>query len=384
MKNIKKIALIIAISLIATILVPTFVSAESRSVGTEQELIDTISKSKTGDIIELSADIYLTKPLGITDKNLTIDGNGFKISKAEGWQNDGSNGTLITVGKGSKVTLKGLTLTGSAKYGVQAYNSGHVVLDKVTITDNKFGGVLVNAGTVEIVDLTLGRNGDPDNNGIEISKGDILDGSVNPKIIMNGKITTDEKENVIYIAVNDENLTEYSVENTDTSEQKIYVSGNQIIVTDSNNKVLFESNVNDEVTPKGEDYVENVTVTVHLNDKTVTKDIKKGTILTREDLEKDINLDDLDLSEYTLAGFYLDKDYTTVFEFDNEITSDTTIYAKLDLDKKDDDKKTDDDKKDNDKKDDTPKTGVQNYFVLTASAIVMFIVAVIVSRRKEF
>lgn len=398
MKNIKKIALFLVITLMAIVLVPTFASAESKSVSNEADLKDAIEKADNNDVITLTGNIQLTEPLETTGKTFTINGAGHTISKAENFTNHDSNGSLITVGKDGKVTLESLTLTGSNKYAVQAYNGGHVILDKVKIENNKFGGVLVNAGTVEVIDLTLGKNGENDNNGIEISKGDSITENINPKIVMNGKITTDQTKNVIYIAENDDNLTGFSVENTPDSEQKIFTSGNKVVVTDSDNKVLFESNDNDQVTPTGEEFVKDITVTVKLNDETVTKELKEGTTLSREDLEKEIDLDELGLSNYTLVDFYEDATFETKFDFTKELTEDTTIYAKLEEtqtsdEPKDDDPKDDEPKDDepivdenenaDDEKDTTPKTGVVNYLPLAISGIAILSVGALLFKSKE-
>ena len=393
MKNIKKIALFLVITLMAIVLVPTFASADSKSVSDEAQLKDAIEKADNNDVITLTDNIQLTAPLETTGKTFTINGAGHTISKAENFTNHDSNGSLITVGKDGKVTLESLTLTGSNKYAVQAYNGGHVILDKVKIENNKFGGVLVNAGTVEVIDLTLGKNGETKNNGIEISKGDSVSSEKNPKLVMNGKITTDEKENVVYIAENDKNLTTFDVENTENSEYKIFTEGNKVVITDSNNKVLFESNDNDKVTPTGEEFVKDITVTVKLNDETVTKELKEGTTLSREDLEKEIDLDKLGLSNYTLVDFYEDDKFETKFDFTKELKEDTTIYAKLEETKTSDDPKdeepkdeepiVDEDENTDDEKDTTPKTGVVNYLPLAISGIAILSVGALLFKSKE-
>ena len=398
MKNIKKIALFLVITLMAIVLVPTFASAESKSVSNEADLKDAIEKADNNDVITLTDNIQLTAPLETTGKTFTINGAGHTISKAEEFAANGSNASLFTVGSEGKVTLTDITFSGSDKYGVQAYNGGHVILDKVTIENNKFGGVLVNAGTVEVIDLTLGKNGETKNNGIEISKGDSVSSEINPKLVMNGKITTDEKENVVYIAENDKNLTTFDVESTENSEYKIFTEGNKIVITDSNNKILFESNDNDKVTPTGEEFVKDITVTVKLNDETVTKELKEGTTLSREDLEKEIDLDELGLSKYTLVDFYEDDKFETKFDFTKELTEDTTIYAKLeetktsddpkddetkDEEPKDDEPIVDEDENADDEKDTTPKTGVVNYLPLAISGIAILSVGALLFKSKE-
>lgn len=74
---------------------------------------------------------------------------------------------------------------------------------------------------------------------------------------MNGKLTSDATDNVIYLA-NDpnDNTNKFVIENTDNTENKILASGNKVVVTDINNNILYTSN---ETTKQidVEDYEEN-------------------------------------------------------------------------------------------------------------------------------
>lgn len=74
---------------------------------------------------------------------------------------------------------------------------------------------------------------------------------------MNGKLTSDATDNVIYLA-NDpnDNTTKFVIENTDNTENKILAKGNKVVVTDVNNNILYTSN---ETTKQidVEDYEEN-------------------------------------------------------------------------------------------------------------------------------
>lgn len=255
MKTYKKIILILITLLFCLGLGTTFSNAATKTVGNEQELINAINDSSNGDIIELSTNIALTKPIEITGKSLTIMGNGHTITRVDtNWTPNGSNGTLITAGgDGTVLTLVNMTLTGSQKYGVQSYNGAHVILDSVNISGNGFGGVLVNAGTLEIKSLNLGKNGTPSNNGIEIAKGRGVVGDNKPILIMNGSLSSSETENVIYLAENDELIT-FEVRNTDTTTNKVFIQGNKVVVADVNNNIIFESNENTNITITGNEY----------------------------------------------------------------------------------------------------------------------------------
>lgn len=258
MKRLVRIILISIALLICIGLGTTISNAATETVGNEQDLKTAISNANSGDTIELSNDIALTSPVEITGKTLTIKGQNHTVTRvAENWTPNGSNGSLVTAGgDGTKLTLENMTLTNSQKYGVQAFNGAHVVVDGVKVNDCGYGGIIVNAGVLEVKDLSLGRNGNPSNNGIEIAKGSGVTGDNIPVLIMNGKLTSTQNENVIYLAEND-NLITFEVRNTDTTENKLFVQGRKVVLTDANNAVIFESNENSRVTVTGTEYTEN-------------------------------------------------------------------------------------------------------------------------------
>ena len=187
----KKAILSSIILFFGLIFISTFSNAATtKTVNDETELRNAINEATENDVIELSTDIVLKAPIEITDKNITINGKGNAITREEtNWSPNGNNGTLISVGSKAKVELKNVTLKNSQKYGVQSYNGGYVILNGVTITNCGYGAVLANAGTVEVKDLTLQKNGTPNNNGIEIAKGDATDEANIPEVIMNGTLS---------------------------------------------------------------------------------------------------------------------------------------------------------------------------------------------------
>lgn len=254
MKTIKKVT-IFTIALIFSLLINTYVNAATTTVSNEQDLRIAIENATNGDVIELSSNILLTSPIEITGKSITINGNGHTVTRIDtNWTPNGSNGSLITAGAdGTVLTLSNMTLTGAHKYGAQSFNGAHVILDNVEINGNGFGGVLVNAGTLEIKSLSLGKNGNPSNNGIEIAKGSGVVGDNKPILIMNGTLTSTETENVIFLAENDSLIT-FEVRNTDTTTNKILVQGQRVVLTDANGNILFQSNENPNITVTGTDY----------------------------------------------------------------------------------------------------------------------------------
>ncbi len=257
MKSVKKLIVFLVVLFLSVIFTSSICNAATtKTVSDEDELKNAISTVENGDTIELTADIKLKSPIEVTSKNFKINGKGHTISKDDdNWAPNGSNGTLITAGPDATIELINLSLKNSQKYGVQAYDGGHIILNGVTISNCGFGGVLVNAGTVEIKDLSLGKNGSSNNNGIEIGKGAATADASVPEIIMNGKLTSTEKENVIYVAENNPDLKKFEVKNSDDTTDKILLSGDKVVITDKNNKILYSSNDIKDVDVEGTKYV---------------------------------------------------------------------------------------------------------------------------------
>ncbi len=370
MKNIQKIILFLIVFFMALILNVSFCSAQPEdepktyTVDSYDNLVSAIESAKTGDTIKLTENIEAEQTIKITDKNITIDGATHYISKAENFALTSNDGSLITVGPGGIATLTGLTLKNSEKYGVQAYNGGHVILDDVVIKDCKFGGVLINGGVVEVINVTLGFNGESRNNGIEIGKGEEVEND--PKIVMNGTLTSSQTENVIYIATND-SLTEFDVENAPDSEYKILTEGDKVVIVDQENHILFESNSNPKIKIDGNDYIKTINITIRVMDKVVTIAKQEGEVLTKEEVMSRIDLGALGFGNYSIEGFYLDNYYTTPYEFEQNLVEDLTIYTKLTLNEKDD----------------TPKTGVQNYMIIAISVIAISTLLFVTLKRKD-
>ena len=245
-------------------------AATTKTVNDETELRNAIEEAVENDVIELSKDIVLKAPIEITGKNITINGKGNAITREEtNWTPSGNNGTLISVGSKARVELKNVTLKNSQKYGVQSYDGGYVILNGVTIANCGYGAVLANAGTVEVMDLTLQKNGTPNNNGIEIAKGDTTAETNIPAVIMNGTLTSTEKENVIYVAENNPNLKKFEVENKEGTINKIFVNGDTVVITDDNNTVLYTSNqIKGDIDIEGNTFVANTKKPTDQKDKT--------------------------------------------------------------------------------------------------------------------
>lgn len=384
MKNTVKIGLVLFVLVLALILIPSISNAAERSVADKDELIDAITNATDGDVITLTDNIVIDQPLS-TSKDITINGK-FTISADESWTSTSGNQTMITALTGAEVTIEDITLQGGPKYGVQAYEGGKVILDGVTIQNCKYGAVLVNGGIAEIKNLNLGKNGTGANNGIEIGKASGL--TNDPKVIMNGTISSTEAENVIYIAQND-SLSTFEVENTESSTYKLYTTGKKVIVTDNSNNVVYKSNESGkEVTISDGETTGKVILNIKMLDTTKTIAINKGSILTEELLKAQLNID---TDKYILDGFYSDIDYNTKFNFENVINADTDIYVKLSLVEDNNEpttptEPTEDnttDKTEEGEKDETPKTGVSNYIVIAGLVVVASIATVVILNKKN-
>ncbi len=270
MKNFKTILSMIIVG--CCVFIPMMsVDAKEISVENETELQTAITDAINGDVIVLEKSIDLTGPIEVVGKEITIDGtsdNKFTLyGNREATGDVTDNITLVTaVGEGSIVHLKNVNLYDSPKYGVQAYNGGYVSLDTVTIENCKYGAVLVNAGTVEVINLSLGANGEEHTKGIEISKGSSLKDSLNqPKVIMNGTIDISAgTEYAVYFASDANDITtDVYFENTESTTDKILVNGTTVVVADSNNEIKNTSNnVKPSTAVDGvEEYVPNIEVT---------------------------------------------------------------------------------------------------------------------------
>lgn len=245
-------ALLIILLAVSLITIPNISNATERTANDESTLTSAITSATDGDVINLSQDITITAPIEVSGKSITINGNGHNI--IAGYTGTSGNKTILTAGaNGSVIKLKNIILKNSPKYGVQAYDGGKIILNQVTLSNNAYGGVLVNGGTVEVINLSLIGN----KTGIEISKSKYITSNNEPTLIMNGKLTSDVSDNVIYLA-NDsnDNTNKFVIENTNNTENKILASGNKVVVTDVNNKILYTSN---ETTAQidVEDYEEN-------------------------------------------------------------------------------------------------------------------------------
>ena len=369
MKSIVRMALICAI-LVTCLLIPN-VSKATTPINSEETLRQAISSANSGETIILSDNITVTGPI-VIDKDLTIDGAGYTVTGADEWTSISGNQTMFAAQlSGAKLTLKNVNLKNGPKYGVQSYNGASVVLNNVSITGFNYAGILVNGGTLEIIDVNLGNNGTTSNKGIELDRGQ--DVAVSPSLVMNGSLSSTSKDNIIYVAENAGNI---NIENKTSTSNKVVAAGNQIVLTDANNNVLSVSALPENTTvASGE---QKVILTINYGEKTKDILLNVGQVVSEDSIKAQLNV----AEGYVIDGFYTDNQYTAKFNFDNKIDVNTTLYAKVSAEEKQEEVSNSEntvEEENKGEKDETPKTGVANYagiavLVIAISAATLFII----------
>ena len=355
-------------------------AAETETATDESSLRSAIENVNDGGTVEIQNNITVTGPI-VIQKKLTIDGNGYTVSGSTEWTSTSGNQTMFTAQMAAgQLTLKDINLNNGPKYGVQSYDGATVILNNVSITGFKYGGVLANGGNVEVIDLHLGYNGTNANNGIEIDKG--ASATNNPTLTMNGTLTSDSNENVVRVADNGY-LTEFTVTNTENTTNKVVIAGDKVVLTDENNNVISESAIPEDATPITNE-PKKVIVTLMVGgeiEKQIT--IDEGTTITADFLKSHITVED----GYEVEGFYTDEAYTDKFDFTTALNSDVTIYARIaeipTEPEKPEQKPEEKPGTDNNEKDEVPQTGVENYLGMAVLGIMLSVGAMIYTRNKQ-
>ena len=367
-----KIMLILTLTMLALFCIPYISNAATTENATDEESLNTaIQNVDDGGTVEIQNNITVTKPI-VVQKKLTIDGNGYTISGSTDWTSTSGNQTMFTAQfAAGNLTLKDINLNNGPKYGVQSYDGATVILNNVSITGFRYGGVLANGGNVEVIDLHLGFNGADKNNGIEIDKG--ASATNNPTLTMNGTLTSDYTENVVRPAENGY-LTEFTVTNTENTTNKVVIAGDKVVLTDENNNVISESPIPDSATANTD--TPKVIVTLIAGENTNKITVDEGSKITEDLLKSYITLED----NYEISGFFTDEGYTNAFDFNSTLDADTTIYAKISaIEVEEPENNTIPEEE----KDDVPKTGVQSYIGLAVLIMLLATSTIAYMRRKE-
>lgn len=375
MKNTIKIVLFLTLTMLVLLCMPIVSNAASTETATDEEsLITAIENVDDGGTVEIQNNITVTKPI-VIQKTLTIDGNGYTVAGSTEWTSTSGNQTMFTAQLAAgKLTLKDINLNNGPKYGVQAYDGATVILNNVSIVGFRYGGVLVNGGNVEVIDLHLGFNGADTNNGIEIDKG--ASATNNPTLTMNGTLTSDVNENVVRPATNG-HLTEFTVTNTENTINKVVIAGDKVVLTDKNNNVISENAIPESATPNTD--VQKVVVTLIRGENSNKITVDKGATVTAELLKSHIKVPE----GYEIDGFFTDENYTNAFDFNAKLDTDTTIYARTT--KIENEKPVEPEKPEvnEEEKDDVPKTGVESYLGLAILTIIASTAGIVYMKRRE-
>lgn len=372
MKNTIKIVLFLTLIMLALLFIPVVSNAASTEIATDEEsLITAIQNVDDGGTVEIQNNITVTKPI-VIQKTLTIDGNGYTVAGSTDWTSTSGNQTMFTAQfAAGKLTLKDINLNNGPKYGVQAYDGGTVILNNVSIVGFRYGGVLVNGGNVEVIDLHLGFNGTDTNNGIEIDKG--ASATNNPTLTMNGTLTSDVNENVVRPATNG-NLTDFTITNTESTTNKVVIAGDKVVFTDKNNNVISETAIPESANPSTND--PKVVVTLIRGETSNKIIVDKGATVTEDLLKSHIEVPD----GYEIDGFFTDENYTNAFDFNTKLDDDTTIYART-AEITTEEPETPE--VNEEEKDDVPKTGVQSYLGIAILTIIASTAGIVYMKRKE-
>ena len=373
MKNTIKLIVFFTILIGSLLIIPNLSNAAT-AVTDETSLNEAVQSADSGATITLQNDITVTKPI-VIQKELTIDGNGHSVVGDNSWTSTSGNQTMFTAQlSDGKLTLKNIKLKNGPKYGVQSYDGATVILDNVSISGFKYGGVLANGGKVEVRNLHLGYNGTGANNGIEIDKG--ASATNNPTLVMNGTLITDTNENTINIAENG-HLTDFTITNTENTTNKVVISENSVVLTDKQDNVISESKIPEKATPNVD--IQKVVVSLVVNDKTYKITVDSGEKLTDETIKSHIKVDE----GYEVEGYYTDVEFKNKYDLNTAITSKTTIFVKLTEIKEEivqEEPKTEEKVE----KDNTPKTGVENYLGVAMITLILAIAGLgIINNRSK-
>lgn len=368
MKSKVKFTVLFILAIAVLLIVPNISNAATVAKD-EESLNNAIQSVEEGGTVELQGNITVTKPIAI-QKELIIDGNGYTVSGSTEWTSTSGNQSMFTAqSKAGKLTLKDIDLNNGPKYGVQSYDGASVILNNVSITNFRYGGVLVNGGYVEVIDLHLGYNGTGANNGIEIDKGAYA--TNNPTLVMNGTLTSDSTENVVRVAENG-NLTSFIISNTESTTNKIFLAGDSLVLTDKNNNIISETTVPGKVTGTTTGKKQ-VIVTIINADETNRITVAEGESITENIIKSNITVKE----GYQIDGYFTDESFTNSFDFNSKLSSDTTIYVRTSK------IKIPVTPEPEEEKDEVPNTGIQDYTGIAVLTILFALGSMIIISRKK-
>ena len=112
-----------------------------------------------GDTISLDSDLTVAKQATIA-KPVVVNGNGHTLSPAFAKTDNGNNSTVGV--QSNNVTINDLTVdgvNGTNLHGINVFSAKAVALNDVTVKNNDYSGLNVNASKVTVTDLSTAHNG---------------------------------------------------------------------------------------------------------------------------------------------------------------------------------------------------------------------------------
>lgn len=141
--------------------------AADHNVSDEAGLRQAVANATSGDIITITGDLTLTKPLVIDKKTLTLKGMGILSANAGLKDSNESVSNTLLIVKGGEVLVDGLTLDGKDVNRAIHATDAKLTLKGATITkgcpggdasENPGGGVLLRGGSLTATDSHFSNN----------------------------------------------------------------------------------------------------------------------------------------------------------------------------------------------------------------------------------
>ena len=174
-------------------------------------------------------------------------------------------------------------------------------------------------------------------------------------------------------------MTEFTITNTETTTNKVFVTEGAVVLTDEYNNVIAETELPEKVTPNVDK--EKVFVNIIYSEKTIRTVVNKDEKITADLVKSHIILEE----NYQIDGYYEDSNFENEFDFNKGITTDTTIYVKISEIKVEEPAPEPEEPMEEmpeEEKDETPKTGVNSYLGLATFIIALSLAGVIYTKNK--
>lgn len=167
----KRYLVYVLAALLVLALLPAVALAETKEVGTAEDLATTIQSAQSGDIIKLTGNITVDVSQLGTNKakfelpgGVTVDGDNHTITVTGSNFEGGASyakGMLFQISNDQTATIKNLTIEGGKviKHALQAWDGGTLNVEGVTVKNCVGYALVVNSATGVVDGLTTSGNG---------------------------------------------------------------------------------------------------------------------------------------------------------------------------------------------------------------------------------